>query len=138
MAEGIPLPKLMEHLTQQAILADAEMQLLQRKGWMDINQGSPLFEGMDHLDYLCIQELSFTFWVEPARLGLWARIKNSYRYLLGKPQPVASLHPLTPCNAERPGFNITVTVSRKNDRFAAEASPNTDDKENIYVTGLSA
>lgn len=128
----------MEHLTQQAIVADAEMQMLQRKGWMDMNQGSPLFEGLDHLEYLGVKELRFTFRVEPSKPGIWARIKKSYRCLFGKPEPVATLYSVAPNSQRETGFTVMLTVSRTGTKFEADATPNIEEKGEIYVTSLPA
>ena len=49
---GIPFEKVLGHLAQEIIIADAEMQLLQRQGWTELIQGFPLVEGLDHLEYL--------------------------------------------------------------------------------------
>lgn len=137
MIEGVPLQKLVEHLLQQAITADAEIQLLQRKGWMDMNQGRPLVEGMDHLEYLGLQELRFDFRLAPIKPGLWERIRRATRYVLGRPEPAATLHVIAPAPGIA-GFNVTVTISRRDNRFSAELSRDAESAGDIYVSSLPA
>lgn len=137
MIDGITLHELMAHLTKQSIIADAEMQLCQRKGWTEISHGSPLFEGLDHLGYLGLHELRFSFWVEPIKPGLWVRVKKSFRYLLGRPEPVATFYPILLSSPGKAGFNVTVIVRRKDEQFVAETTHDSKDTGEIYVTGLS-
>lgn len=139
MTDGLPFSKFVEHMMQEVIRADAEMQLLQRSGWIGLNKGFPLAEGLDHLEFLGLNEVRLTFWAEPVQPGLWGRFKRWRKSLLGRPEPAAkSLYRLMPEELEgKTGFKISITVSRGQDRiFKVESEPASDKLGGVYVSNL--
>lgn len=141
MNEGLPFSKFIEHLTQEVIRADAEMQLLQRSGWIGLNKGFPLAEGLDHLEFLGLNEVRLTFRAEPVPSNLWARFMRWFKSLSGRPEPVAkNLYRLIPEEIEgKTGFKISITVSRGSDRiYKVESEPSADKLGGVYVSDLSA
>ncbi len=141
MTEGLPFNKFVEHLMQEVILADAEMQLLQRSGWIGLNKGFPLAEGLDHLEFLGLNEVKLTFNVEPVRDSLWGRFKRWFKSVLGKPEPAATVlyrlipDRLIPGEAEiKTGFKVSISVSRSSDRiYKVESEPAADKLGDVYV-----
>ena len=144
---GIPFSDFLSHIFKETIRADAEMQLLQRQAWIELNkelrlaQGLNLGEGLGQLEYLGLNEVRLTFWAEPVRPGFWSRLKRWVRSLLGKPEPVAKLmyDISSGLRAEKSGFNIAVTVSRGQDKkYTIKSEPDEKELGDVYVTRLVA
>lgn len=139
MTEGIPFKKFIEHLMQEVIRADAEMQLLQRSGWIGLNKGFPLAEGLDINEFLGLNEVKMTFWVELAGQGMWVRFKRWLKSLLGKPELAAKgLYRLMPGElGGKSGFKVSISVSRGTDRtYKIESEPAADKLGGVYVTDI--
>lgn len=139
MTEGVPFKKFIEHLMQEVIRADAEMQLLQRSGWIGLNKGFPLAEGLDINEFLGLNEVKMTFWVEFVQQGMWVCFKRWLRSLLGKPEPAArGLYRLMPGElGDKAGFKVSISVSRGADRaYKIESGPAADKLGGVYVSDL--
>ena len=137
---GLPLGKFLQNLVAEVVEADAEMQLLQRNAWLELNRGYPLAEGLDRLENLGVKEVSLTFRIELTRSGFWSRLKVALKYLLGRLQPVATrrislVEELAGVDA--PGFEVTVTVSRdKNGAFRSDLEPENESMQDVFVSHI--
>ncbi len=139
MNEGLPFSKFIEHLTQEVIRADAEMQLLQRSGWIGLNKGFPLAEGLDHLEFLGLNEVRMTFLVEPVLPGLWERFKRWLKSLWGTSEPPARLlYRLMPGEiADKTGFKVSISVKRGSDGvYKVGSEPSADNLGGVHVSNL--
>ncbi|MFY9270951.1 MAG: hypothetical protein WAO55_14505 [Candidatus Manganitrophaceae bacterium] len=135
----LPFKTFLLHFTQEIARADAEMQLLQRRAWLDANRGFPLMEGIDHLAHLGLTEVKLTFRLEAVRPSLWSRLIRAIRMLIGRPLPAPK--PVYRFShrekKDRPLFEVTVAVGRdQSGRMAARSEPPADDLKEIYVTDL--
>ena len=137
---GLPLGKFLQNLVAEVIEADAEMQLLQRNAWRELNSGYPLAEGLDRLENLGVKEVSLTFRIEPTRSGFLSRLKAASRHLLGKPQPVATRHITLVeklAGVDVSGFEVTVTVSRdKNSAFRSDTRSQNGSMQDVSVSHI--
>lgn len=123
---GLSFKEFIGKLVGEITEADAEMQLVQRDGWMQFNEGYPLLEGLDRFANLGITEVKLSFCVEPARPGLWSRLQRAVQHIFGKALPVASEASLigAPGKTSTKGFEVTVTISRDhNSRLRVDSEP---------------
>jgi hypothetical protein len=136
---GIPFEKVLGHLAQEIIIADAEMQLLQRQGWTELNQGFPLVEGLDHLAYLGLTEVRMRFWLIPVKPGIWFRLRSLILSLFGLPAPTFKKTYRLNCRREagKAGLEIIITIGRdKKGNMNIQSKPATEDMEGSYVPDL--
>jgi len=142
-----PLDVLLQHMMQEVVIADAQAQILQQTGWIEIRkaiagkEGIDLSEGLGQLAYLGLREVTLTFRVGPVQMSCWARLKGFAGSLLGKSSaPEKRTFRLIPeGSADKPGLTITVTICRTPDgRYAIRSEPAGDKMEDMYVTDLSA
>lgn len=136
---GMPFEKFLGHFAQEIIIADAEMQLLQRQGWTELNQGFPLVEGLDHLDYLGLTEVKMRFWLIPVKPGIWFRLRNLILSLCG--MSVHTFKKIYRLNCRREagkaGLEIIITIGRdKKENMNIQSKPATEDMEGYYVPDL--
>lgn len=136
MSDYLPFKSFLLHLAQEVIRADAEMQLLQRRAWLDLNQGFPLMEGLDHLSYLGLREVRMTFWLEAIAPSRWGRLKERVLIFFGKGGALSRrLYRFGSGPKEGgEGFGVTVTLGRdKTGRVAARSEPAADSLQDVYV-----
>jgi hypothetical protein len=81
---SVKLKSLIEHCVQEAALADAEMQLLQRSAWRSLNKGAPLLEGTDHLEFLGVREMTLAFNLILIKPPWWRRLIGRV-FKIGRP-----------------------------------------------------
>lgn len=137
--EAMPFKTFLGHFAQEIIIADAEMQLLQRQGWTALNQGFPLVEGLDHLAYLGLTEVRMRFWLMPVKPGIWFHIKCLILSLFGMPVPTFKrIYRLNRrCKAGKAGLEILITIGRDNKgEINIQAKPAAEDMEGAYVPDL--
>lgn len=72
LQDSMTLGDLSEELMREVVRADADMQVVQRAAWREALRESSVFEGLDRLENLGLQEVCFTFLLEPLR-GPWLR-----------------------------------------------------------------
>jgi hypothetical protein len=136
---GMTLGQLIEHCVQQAAVADAEMQLLQRSAWRSFNKGFPLVEGLDHLEFLGLTEVKLTFRLEPSRPNWCVRL---YRWIFKKTPETGKLlfrlcRPSEKAAADAIDFTLTIGRGREGEtRVSTE--PEFQDREKIHVVGFNA
>ena len=138
--EPVPFQAILEHIAQEVIRADAEMQLLQRVGWQGLIQKWPLAKGLDDLERLSLTQVKLKFWMEPARLSWWLRLKRFLRGLFGKRDSVPErVYRLAPGEKSRKGaVEVTVTVSRNEEgKFIANSAVTDTPLEGSYVADFS-
>lgn len=136
---GMTLKQLIEHCIQQAAIADAEMQLLQRSAWRSFNKGFPLAEGLDHLEFLGLTEVRLAFRLEPYRPNWFVRL---YRWIFRKTSKRDDFVFRLCRSSEKAAadaFDLTLTIVRTREggtRVSVE--PELQDQEKIHVTGINA
>jgi hypothetical protein len=136
---GIPFENFLGHFAQEIIIADAEMQLLQRQGWTELNQGFPLVEGLDHLAYLGLTEVRMKFWLIPVKPGIWFRLRCLILSLFGMPVPtIKRIYRLNHRKkAGKAGIEVIITIGRDNrGEVNIQSKPATEDMEGAYVPDL--
>lgn len=136
---GIPFEKFLGHFAQETIIADAEMQLLQRQGWTALNQGFPLVEGLDHLAYLGLTEVRMKFWLMPVKPGIWFHIKCLILSLFRMPVPTFKrIYRLNHRKkVGKAGLEVIITIGRDNrGEVNIQSKPATEDMEGAYVPDL--
>lgn len=129
MNDWVSFDEFLKLVLQQAVAADAEMQLQQRLAWLQLSaplrvQGIDLTEGMDHCVNLGVTELKFTFWLEPRELARPARWWRALRMLLGKPAARTQFR-LAAAGGAR-AIEVALTVGRRADghwTVAANVTP---------------
>ncbi len=134
--KGVRLGRLLDHFAQEAVRADAEMQLLQRQGWRDLNKGVPLAEGLDHLEFLGMTEVKVTFSLEPVRPGRLARL---WQWLRGSVQPIkTSFRICRDGQGTGQALHVSMTMGRGADgRMAVVARPDNASLESTSVSDIS-
>src|SRR3569623_1183086 len=88
MNDWVSFDEFLKLVLQQAVAADAEMQLQQRLAWRQLGaplrvEGIDLTEGMDHCADLGVTELKFTFRLEPRELAAPASNARARRKMKG-------------------------------------------------------
>lgn len=122
MDDPISFQNLLQHLLQEVIRADAEAQLLQQRGWFDLEHWlrermEPIpITGLERKDYLNLASVTFVCNVCPVPPGLWARLVGAWNYLVGKHRIIFPID----CLKVVPGvgkdsMTLTITVSRGSD-----------------------
>jgi hypothetical protein len=132
------LRQLIEHCVQQAAVADAEMQLLQRSAWRSFDKGFPLAEGLDHLEFLGLTELRLAFWVQPLRPKWYIRL---YRWIfkLRETEKLSFRLCRSPEEVTAGAIQLVLTISRgKGGKTRVSTEPELQDWEEIHVAGINA
>jgi len=119
MNDWVSFDEFLKLVLQQAVAADAEMQLQQRLAWRQLGaplrvEGIDLTEGMDHCADLGVTELKFTFWLEPRELAAPARCWRALRMLLGRPGAQRAQFRLAAAGGAC-AIEVAVTVGRRAD-----------------------
>src|SRR3569623_820157 len=119
MNDWVSFDEFLKLVLQQAVAADAEMQLQQRLAWRHLGapmrvEGIDLTEGMDHCADLGVTELKFTFWLEPRELAAPARCWRALRMLLGRPGAQRAQFRLAAAGGAC-AIEVAVTVGRRAD-----------------------
>lgn len=132
------LKQLIEHCMQQSALADAEMQLLQRNAWRSLNNGFPLAEGLDYLEYLGLMEVRLEFWLKPLRPNLCVRL---YRWIF-KLSPKEDLNfrlTRSPKEVKAGSIHFSLTISRGRDGSTQVSTESSlQNVEKSHVAGINA
>lgn len=131
---GTTLKSIIYHCVGEITEADAEMQLAQRSAWRDLNNGFPLVEGLDHLEYLGLSEVKLTLRMKLVNAGWCSRILNRLR---GRKRPVYVR--LCSDGEPRPGcFSIEITLGRADGRVRVQSQPPVQGLEDMYVVDFPA
>ena len=74
MKTPFTIDELVNHITNQAIIADANMQLEQTHLWNEFSKNVPISGDESHLKFLGVEELSFSAKLDTFKPSLWYRI----------------------------------------------------------------
>jgi hypothetical protein len=121
----------------EAAMADAHMQLAQRKGWRELAGGFPLAEGLDHLEFLGLAELKLVLCLRPVKTNWCVRL---YQRMLRPWVNVTPRFELCPDQETAAGtVQVTITITRGRDgRTQVTTEPDISTLENINVAGITA
>ena len=146
---------LLQHLIQEIIKADAEMQLLQRSAWSDLVKqyareaddperppSYSIAEGVDRLENLGLTQLQLEFRLAPVKRRWWKRLWCWLRTLFGKlSEKEKAQYRLVP-QANRSSTQsilVRLTIERGQDgKWKAHSQPDTAAMENLYVPKVFA
>lgn len=97
------LTELINHLTNQVIVADAEMQLKQAALWRNMQNHQPYFDGESHLKFLGLDELKLSVTLNPYKLSWYNRFISLFNKKKRLPNYVI---------AGKGAFTLTVSLTR--------------------------
>lgn len=114
------LQSLMNHVTNQVIMADTDMQLQQGKAWQDLTKNIPLAAGSSHLKFLGLDEIEFSFCLSEKKPNLMNRVLIRTKL---KRQAEVKVFKITQANESV--YNLKIRVTRSaNKQFKMDADTN--------------
>lgn len=126
------LQSLINHVTNQVVMADAGMQLVQGETWQELTKDLPLAAGSSHLKFLGLDEIEFSFNLSEKRPNymnrvlIWTKLAKPSERMIYKVKP-----------AKKSAYHLKITIKRTaNKRFKADTSTNIPQGINIDNTYL--
>jgi hypothetical protein len=74
--EYFTIADIVDHLTHQAIRADAQMQLQQTQLWQEQTEGKMLFDTESHLKFLGLEELKYSVKLKKKGVGIFQFLRK--------------------------------------------------------------
>ena len=116
------IEELSNHLVNQVIMADADMQLKQGAAWRELTKDTPLTAGGSHLNFLGMEEASLGFSVALHR-PFWMRVVGVFAPKFAQKHQRLSL-----VSTAQSQFNVTIRVKRTiANRYEKEVDTNLPD-----------
>ena len=121
--DAFTLRSLINHVTNQVVMADTDMQLNQGEAWRELTKDLPLAEGSSHLKFLGLDEIELSFHLSEKKPGFFRRVLLWFR--LAKPDKTKTYNIMP---AKKSAYYFKIVVRRgANKQFKTKTETNIPD-----------